>query len=240
MHVTSIRPRSLPFLLLIAVASCKPPVKVEQVAANGKSYTVVQASPKSFRIGMAWKRADGTRYRTLAAFRKEHPNAVFATNGGIFSKDYAPLGLYVEDQKQLVPINLDEGKGNFFLKPNGVVTVDTSGNMAVVEATAYKPTGIAFAVQSGPLLLKDGKENPSFDPSSQNRRIRSGVGVKGDGTVVFVLSKDQVTFHDLAMLFRDHLGCPNALFLDGDLSEMSPPDSGDKNDLTSIIWLEPR
>jgi uncharacterized protein YigE (DUF2233 family) len=78
------------------------------------------------------------------------------------------------------------------------------------------------ATQSGPLLLNDGKIHPVFNPKSENRNIRTGVGVKGPKDIVFVMSLDTVTFYEMAVLFRDALTCPNALYLDGIISQFYP------------------
>jgi prepilin-type processing-associated H-X9-DG protein len=54
-------------------------------------------------------------------------------------------------------------------------------------------------------------------------KIRNGIGVKDQHTVVFAISDDPVTFSTFARLFRDHLGCANALFLDGSVSSLYAP-----------------
>ena len=38
--------------------------------------------------------------------------------------------------------------------------------------------------------------------------------------VVFAISSEPVNFHEFASLFRDSLGCANALFLDGTISSL--------------------
>ena len=63
-----------------------------------------------------------------------------------------------------------------------------------------------------------GAIHPAFQRDSSNRRVRSGVGVDAAGKVVFVLSETPTTFHAFAALFRDRLGCPDALYLDGEIS----------------------
>jgi len=42
--------------------------------------------------------------------------------------------------------------------------------------------------------------------------------------VIFALSDGAVRFHDFATLFRDDLGCTNALFLDGSISSLDIPE----------------
>lgn len=55
-----------------------------------------------------------------------------------------------------------------------------------------------------------------------SRLIRSGAGILPDGKVVFVLSKDPVSFYELAQYFLS-LGCVNASFIDGNVSKMYYP-----------------
>ena len=53
--------------------------------------------------------------------------------------------------------------------------------------------------------------------------VRSGVGASDDHTVHLVLSEEPVRFWVLATLFRDVLGCRDALYLDGHISGMWGP-----------------
>lgn len=153
----------------------------------------------------------------------------FATNAGIYERGPKPCGLTVCKGQEEVPLNLREGEGNFYLKPNGVFYVDAQGNAGVQEATAFARSGIKprLATQSGPLLLGRGVIHPAFDPKSKNLRQRSAVGVrKADGQVIFVVTdrkdaeKRTVSFHALASFFLE-LGCEDALFLDGDISDFA-------------------
>ena len=48
---------------------------------------------------------------------------------------------------------------------------------------------------------------------------RHGVGARADGTVVFAMTRDPVNLYTFASLFRDVLRCPDALSLDGAISQ---------------------
>ena len=147
-------------------------------------------------------------------------NLLFAMNGGIFNPDHEPLGLYVERGELLFPLNLEEGEGNFFLKPNGVFLID-GAEVEIKKSDDYNSSNLPdFGLQSGPMLLVEGELHPAFNPTSENRFVRNGVGVTATGEVVFVISKAPVTFYELASFFRDELGVQNALYLDGFISEM--------------------
>lgn len=150
---------------------------------------------------------------------------IMATNAGIFDPSRRPVGLHIQMGKEFAPLSTSDGEGNFYLKPNGVFWIDSTG--AHIAATqAYKPLGnVSLATQSGPLLVDHGNIHPAFVPSSTSLRTRSGVGVDKLGNVVFVLSDERVTFYSLASLFRDVLDCPDALYLDGEVSAMVTPQS---------------
>ena len=110
-------------------------------------------------------------------------------NGGIFEQGGVPSGVMVQEGKELLPVNLKDGKGHFLPKPNGIFLISDNG-ARVVEASKYPPEGerILYAVQSGPSLLEGGKIHPAFNEGSASRLLRNGVGVAGDGTVVFAIS----------------------------------------------------
>jgi uncharacterized protein YigE (DUF2233 family) len=114
------------------------------------------------------------------------------------------------------------------MKPNGIFFLDAQHGPGIVESGEYPALTIKprLASQSGPLILRRGMIHPAFNVKSTNLRQRSAVGiVSGTKEIVFVMSdrenrmKGRVTFHQLARLFL-HLGCQDALYLDGDISQM--------------------
>lgn len=159
---------------------------------------------------------------------REGKKIAFATNAGIYEQGPKPCGLTICDGKELVPLNLADGEGNFFLKPNGVFYLDDQRGPGIVAASEYPALTIKprLANQSGPLILRKGVIHHAFNANSPNLRQRSAVGVVAKTKeIVFVMSdredrvKGRVTFHQLARLFL-HLGCEDALYLDGDISQM--------------------
>ena len=75
------------------------------------------------------------------------------------------------------------------------------------------------------MLVIDGAIHPKLQPDGTSQKIRNGVGVHGR-TIVFAISRDPVSFYRFASLFRDKLGCDNALFLDGSISTLYSPALG--------------
>ncbi|MFK7920539.1 MAG: phosphodiester glycosidase family protein [Bacteroidia bacterium] len=155
---------------------------------------------------------------------------VFATNGGIFEPDFMPSGLYIENAKTLSPLNQKKAKGNFYLEPNGVFFIgETEKNILTTQAFAKAKIPCKTAIQSGPMLVIKGAIHPKFNEDSPNKYIRSGVGINAKGQVIFAISNQPVNLYHFASLFKERLGCVNALYLDGAISEMYLPTLGRKD-----------
>ena len=220
------RPIAASLVWLALAGGAAEAASCDEAAFEGSRYTVCTADPAQSNVRIFWRNGDGAPYRTFGALADDlaarNLNLAFAMNGGMFGTDYSPIGLYIEDGKELRPANTADGPAgvrpvpNFYKKPNGVFYVGPGG-AGVVETGRFlsdKPPA-DYATQSGPLLVIDGAIHPAFIVGSSDRRRRAGVGVCGADDVRFVISEDAINFHDFASFFRDHLGCPNALFLDG-------------------------
>ena len=70
----------------------------------------------------------------------------------------------------------------------------------------------------------------AFNAAGTSRLIRNGVGVVSRDHVVFAISDDPVNFYDFALLFRDRLACPTALYFDGNVSSLYFAASGRNDD----------
>jgi uncharacterized protein YigE (DUF2233 family) len=149
----------------------------------------------------------------------------FAMNAGMYHRDLAPVGLFVEDGVEQSGIVTSDGPGNFGLLPNGVFCIGET--FRVYESRAFKRDRpeCRYATQSGPMLVIDDQLHPKLLPGSDSTYIRNGVGVSEDGRrAVFAISNDAVNFHSFARLFRDALGLPDALYFDGNISRLYAPE----------------
>jgi uncharacterized protein YigE (DUF2233 family) len=182
------------------------------------SYTLCEAPLSRYDIRFFWRRPDGAPYTYLSALPrtdKKGGQLAFALNGGMFHPDYRPVGLYIEEGRELVRPSTASGPGNFHLKPNGVFYAG-EGVAGVLETGAFlkqRPSA-QFATQSGPMLVIDGKLHPRIARASASAKMRDGVCVR-DGSAFFAISEEEVAFDTFERLFRDGLKCKNALFLDG-------------------------
>ena len=184
------------------------------------AYTICEVDLGKDTVRLYWKRPDGMPYAYLSSLPRTLEGGAerlsFAINAGMFDSALKPVGLYVEQGRELVHASTSSGYGNFHMRPNGVFYVSADG-AGVVETQAFlkqRPRA-DLATQSGPMLVINGRLHPRFDRRSASLKARDGVGVRADGKVLFAVSEGEVSFYAFARLFRDGLNCPNALFLDG-------------------------
>lgn len=201
------------------------------LAFRGADYLLCSFDPARVDLRLFHADASGQAYGSFEALSQSlwrgHAFLDFAMNGGMYHHDLSPVGLFIEDGLEKRPLVLSEGYGNFHLLPNGVFYFG-DGKAGVSEARAFAALGETprFATQSGPMLVIEGALHPRFLPESDSFKIRNGVGVSRDGQVHFALSRGRVRFYDFALLFRDELNCPNALYLDGTISSALIPALG--------------
>jgi uncharacterized protein YigE (DUF2233 family) len=197
---------------------------------NSGTVTVCRVDLLHEQLQLFWRDDTGQPYRRFSALRdalaKDGKTLVFAMNGGMYQPDLSPVGLFVSNERELVPLNRHTGPGNFSQQPNGVFLVDGQGARVLTtdEYGQEKPKPF-LATQSGPMLVHQGEltTSPVMNPNSQSRRIRNGVCAPSPNTVVFVISESPVTFHEFAVYFRESLGCREALYLDGSISSLYAP-----------------
>ncbi len=186
-------------------------------------------------LDLYWLDANGAAYGSIERLRQGGEaigqTLAFATNAGIYDRSDRPLGLTIAGGRMLRPLNTTKprgGSGNFGMQPNGIFYVDAQGHAGVVRTDVWRALAIdaRLATQSGPMLVVDGAINPAFVEGSDSRKWRSGVCAPAPDKAVFAVSIAPVTFHAFARLFRDTLGCRDALFLDGTLSQIYTASDG--------------
>jgi uncharacterized protein YigE (DUF2233 family) len=232
--------------LSITVTSCTVPSAAGAPAARkspcrpvsfeGTPFTLCDADPARHDIALLGRGADGVPMRDFAGvparLGKTLPRLAFAMNAGMFGVTGDPIGLYVEDGRQLVRLNRRSASGGNFYKPppNGVFYGTAKGWHLATSAdfAAHRPAALSFATQSGPMLVIKGAINPGFDTNGVSLNIRNGVGIAGNGHAVFAISDAPVSFGRFARLFR-RLGCADALYFDGAVSRLWVPAMGRKD-----------
>lgn len=188
------------------------------------SHTV---NPKTQELHFFWKDDKGRVFKNHKNLKewldKKGSSLLFAMNGGMYLKNFAPQGLYIEKEKIVSKIDTaKKGYGNFYLQPNGIFYLTNDNEAVVCQTSKFQNQNIKYATQSGPLLLINGKKHPALTEGSKNLHIRNGVGILPNGNVLFAMSKTRINFYDFASFFKSK-GCKNALYLDGFVSRTYLP-----------------
>jgi uncharacterized protein YigE (DUF2233 family) len=203
-------------------------IEVSCLTFKQATYVITRIDLNTALIKMLWRNPAGDPYSSLdEAYRQIGADLLAITNAGIYSDKRAPEGLHLEGGVTLSPLNLNNGDGNFYWKPNGVFYVTDDG-VGIMESEKFdslnKQGGVREATQSGPLLVIDGEVNPSLKPDSRSLYVRNGIGVKSADKVFILISQDEVNLHDFASVFAHQLHCRNALYLDGCVSQLYLPE----------------
>ena len=231
------------WLCLLAVLLLWPAGTAQAACAperfEGNDYVICRFDLRQEALRLYSLAPDGEPFGSFMALSESlaerGETLAFAMNAGMYGEDLRPIGLYVEDGRTLKKANRRDGPGNFHLKPNGVFFIDGDRG-GVMETEAFLKAGLKprFASQSGPMLVVDGAIHPRFSESGTSRQRRNGVGSPGPHMLVFAISESYVNFHSFARLFRDHLNCPDALFLDGSISSLHAAELGRSDGFAAI------
>jgi uncharacterized protein YigE (DUF2233 family) len=212
--------------LVLVVASAN--MRFSTGRQDSDLFITYKVDVKKSDLRLYWKNDRNEQFNSIGNLKtwieSKNKKLVFAMNGGMYMEDRSPLGLYIENTKQVRRLNTAHGSGNFYLQPNGVFYITAGNNAAICKTSDFKNNGkIKYATQSGPLLVVDGSINSVFTKGSSNTNIRNGVGILPNGEVIFSMSKDAVNFYDFAKYFQD-MGCKYALYLDGFVSRTYLPE----------------
>ena len=225
--------------LALSIALMALPASAALFASHGQADQIIDTCQLNLahdNVRMFWRGADGSVFgnfnRLGESLLARNERLICATNAGIYGTDLRPIGLYIEAGKVLHKLNTrKEAYGNFYLQPNGVfllsdheVAILSTDEIAVELQT--RPPSIRYATQSGPILIRSGQINPLFTPGSDNRVVRNAVCVISAGDFALAKSRSPINFYDFARQLRDQLGCRDALYLDGSISQLYPFDNG--------------
>jgi uncharacterized protein YigE (DUF2233 family) len=213
-------------LALMAFASATQAAPCRTEAFEGMHYSVCSFDLAETDLRIFWRDEARKPYRTFSRLADDLAarglELEFAMNGGMYGVELRPIGLLIEEGRELRRANMAESPAgirpvpNFYKKPNGVFYIgENEAGVTEMGRFVDEAPAARFATQSGPLLVIDGALHPDFIEGSSDRRLRNGVGVSSPTTVHFAISQGRVNFHDFARFFRDRLGSDNALYLDG-------------------------
>lgn len=193
---------------------------------QGVEYHIFSAAPAQLRL--LWQDSEGKNYVYLRSAAKALQTAgetpLMLMNAGIYTQDYQPAGLWIENGKQLRELNQREGAGNFHIQPNGVLWFDDqSVGIMTTHAWAAQALPAQFAVQSGPMMIIDGKINSRFIKNLSSPHKRNAACINQEGALYLIISAHIARDSEWPSFYRMSeallsFGCQQALYLDGTIS----------------------
>jgi uncharacterized protein YigE (DUF2233 family) len=201
---------------------------VENETPDDNDFISYIVDTKEQNLDFYWKNDKGEIIQSFenlkTHLKKDDKTLVFAMNGGMYTENRSPLGLYIENFKTIKQLNKSKGSGNFYMQPNGVFYLKGNNKAGVCITDDFKnQLNVKYATQSGPMLVIDGKINSKFNKEGTSLYVRNGVGILADGRILFAMSKNEISFFNFALFFKSK-GCNNALYLDGAISRTYLPE----------------
>lgn len=196
------------------------------VEFKGVEYRIFTANPAQMRL--LWRDEAGKNYSKLraaaAALSAKGENVLMLMNAGIYTQDYQPAGLWIEEGKTLRALNRSSGKGNFHIQPNGVLWFGgQSAGIMPIEQWQKQPKKAAYAFQSGPMMIIDGTINSRFIKDLSSPYKRNAACINEAGELYFIIStavrqdSEWPSFYRMSEAMLS-FGCRQALYLDGSIS----------------------
>ena len=228
----SARLATLPARLAALLAgACVSALAAEPAGVQAATWVVADVSRLHLFVDDGHGQPVRTLQRAAALVAASGHRLVFAMNAGIYEPDLVPTGQAIEAGRELAPLNTRQATGNFYAPPNGVFYVTAAG-AAIARTSTFAtamPADVRLATQSGPILLEDGAmpaESVRAAPGPSARRLKRNAVCADHGVATLVIVDSAVTLHELALHLRDQVGCRNALYLDGAISQVLDARSG--------------
>ena len=158
----------LRMILLSVCMVCLGQAGQEAVTKDGIRYFVWKAEAAKVRV--IWKDENGKQLRELPEVKHyletKGEKPLMLMNGGIFEPGGVPSGVMIQNGQPLLPVNRRDGKGNFFLKPNGVFLIGDKGPVSHGDREVPTSWGENFLRRPIRTIAPERREGP---PSLQLR-----------------------------------------------------------------------
>ena len=135
-------------LMLVPVAA--QATDCRDTTFEGASYTVCEvAAGEDLRLFHSGPDGPYGSFRNLNdALAAKGQTLGFAMNAGMYHRDLAPVGLYIEDGVEMSGIVTSDGPGNFGMLPNGVFCIGET--FRVIESRAFEKERPECRLQPSP------------------------------------------------------------------------------------------
>jgi uncharacterized protein YigE (DUF2233 family) len=213
-------------LMLLYNKLCHSQIKETNIKYNNIKYIVISMNKNYEKIKIISNLNENcfNTNEIIKSMNMKGIEPLYILNGGMYLENMSPQGLLIDNRKMISEINLGNKKdhSNFYNLPNGIFLTKQNSNEIInsIEYSRYKYE-VINATQSGPFLVFNEVINQQFKKKSKSINYRLGVGIsKKNNELYFVLSDTLVNMYAFSDLFRNHLKCENALYLDGKITNL--------------------
>jgi uncharacterized protein YigE (DUF2233 family) len=213
-------------LILINNKLCYSQIKETNIKYNNNKYIVISMNKNYERIKIISNLNENCYNidEIIKSMNMKDIEPLYVINGGMYLENMSPQGLLIDNKKIISEINLDNKNdhSNFYNLPNGIFLTKQNSN-EIINSIEYSRNKykVINATQSGPFLVLNEVINQKFKKKSKSINYRLGVGIsKKNNKLYFVLSDTLVNMYAFSDLFRNHLKCENALYLDGKITNL--------------------
>ncbi len=131
-----------------------------------------------------------------------------------------PVVLYIENGKSLVPLQMGDGSGNFFNKPNGIFAIKRC-DPVIVPTDKWKGSPTRHAKRTNAI---DRWSNSSlFRKELDQSQHPQWCWITNDRYVHFAISLTRCGSLILRSFYKNEIGSTSALYLDGHISQAYIP-----------------
>ena len=153
----------------------------------------VRIPNSEYRAAIADQPVQGDAAPSVATIAKR-TGSVIAVNGGYFTKEFAPSGLCIIDEKSVSPISAASPL-------SGILWIGGAGKIHLTPRGIALPE-VAYALQAGPFLIDPGGKLGIRSEDGKAAR-RTVVGLTGDQELL-LLSSSTTTLRSLARVMHGH------------------------------------
>jgi len=148
-----------------------------------KSENITYYDGKKYAIA-SFKVADMSSLKLLGNFDQrrtaekivDDSKCDYAISGGFYTRDYKPIGLYIEDNKIISNFEV-----NNLL--NGTLWIDNNQKAGI--GNGVDRVNLKYAIQSGPQIMENGQPT-ALNIINDNYKRRNAVGINAKGELIFM------------------------------------------------------
>ena len=192
-------------------------ISIEGLEGQKKDLIMVKINPRKYKFQIH-QNPDKESSKNIKEIQRE-TDSLLTFNGQYYTEDFKPTGLLVSNGE-----TLREVSGAALL--DGILAISENGTAYIFETDTFSHNpSIEFAIQNGPLIMKDGKTRITEENSASSSRTI--IATDRENNIIIIILKrsllnpaNTVSLYEMAELINQSsqlssLGLQSALNLDG-------------------------